>query len=239
MRATRDEGPRRFRPSRSGTAIAVTGIAVLCALGTWQVSRYHQMQALWDSYASGTDTQVELPRASVPPPLYVRTRVKGRYLTERQFLLDNMDHEHEFGYRVLTPLEREHGETLLVDRGWVPRRASGRMPDLSVTTDTVELTGRIDNLPGRAVELKATPSKDWPRLLNYPKLEELERALGRPLYPRILLLDPQVPGGFVRDWRPPGFPPERYLGYAITWFTCALTLAGLYIQRSRRPVAPR
>ncbi len=228
---------RRFRPSLSGTLIAGTGVVILCGLGTWQVSRYHQMQALWDGYAAGSDQTIDLPRASTPPSRYVHARIKGRYLSERQFLLDSMPHEGEMGYRVLTPLEREHGETVLVDRGWVPRRSSGHTPDLTVTTDTVELTGRMDLPPGRGVDLKDTPSKDWPRLMNYPKMDDLERALGRPLYPQILLLDPTLPNGFVRDWQPPGFAPSRYLGYAITWFACALTLVGLYIQRSRRPVA--
>ena len=35
----------------------------------------------------------------------------------------------------------------------------------------------------------------------------MERALGRPLYPQIVLLDAAEPGGFVRDWQPPGLPP--------------------------------
>ncbi len=232
--ATAPPATRRFRPSRSGTLIALAGVVVLCALGSWQVARYHEVQALWASYAAGTDREIELPRASVPPPRYSHARIRGRYLTERQILLDSMMHEGEAGYRVLTPLEREHGETVLVDRGWVPRRASGKMPDLGVTTDTVEVTGRMDLLPGRGVDLPPAPSKDWPRLLSYPKLDEVERALGRPLYPQILLLDPELPGGFVREWQPPGFAPARHLGYAITWFACALTLVGLYVQRSRR-----
>ena len=226
---------RRFRPSLSGTLIAAAGCLALCGLGTWQLARYHEKAALWDAFAAGTDTMIDLPRASVPPTRYSHARVRGRFLTERQFLLDSMTHEGESGYRVLTPLERERGETVLVDRGWIPRRSSGKMPDLSITTDTVELTGRMDLLPSRGVDLPDHPAQEWPRLLNFPTMDVLERALGRPLYPQILLLDAEAPGGFVRDWSPPGLPPARHLGYAITWYACALTLAFLFVHRSRRP----
>ena len=229
----------RFRPSLSGILITLAGCVFLCGLGTWQVARFHEKQALWDGFATGTDRLVDLPRASTPPPRYSHVKVAGRYLTDRQFLLDNMTHDGEAGYRVLTPLEAGHGETVLVDRGWVPHRASGRMPELAVTTDAVELTGRTDDLPRRGVDLKDNPAANWPRLMSYPRMDALERALGRTLYPQIVLLDPDAPGGYVRDWQPPGLPPAQHLGYAITWYTCALTLLGLFVYRSRRPASER
>ncbi|MGC1730607.1 MAG: hypothetical protein WA747_14670, partial [Steroidobacteraceae bacterium] len=47
---------------------------------------------------------------------------------------------------------------------------------------------------------------------------------GKPLEPRILLLDPHEPFGFAREWQPPGLPPLRYLSYAIQWW-CFAALA--------------
>lgn len=237
MPAQAAAGPHRFRPSVAGTLIAAAGIAALCGLGTWQVGRFHEKQALFASYAATSATAVPLPRAAVPLERYTRVEVRGRYLTDKQFLLDSMVHEGEAGYRVLTPLERVGAETVLVDRGWVPRRASGRLPALTATTDEVSVTGRTDELPSRGVDLKDESGKDWPRIVNYPHIDALERALGRPLYPRIVLLDPAQPEGYVRDWQPPGLPPAQHLGYAVTWYSCAAVLAWLYVRRSRRPVA--
>lgn len=236
MPPTPTDAGRRFRPSLAGTVIAATGVVLLCSLGTWQVAQFHRKQALFASYASTKAQAVPLPRASVALERYTRVELRGRYLGARQFLLDSMVREGESGYRVLTPLERVGAETVLVDRGWIPRRASGQLPDLGVPEEDVVVTGRTDDLPGRGVDLPDTPGKDWPRIVNYPHIDALERALQRPLYPRIVLLDANVAGGFVRDWRPPGLPPARHLGYAITWFGCALTLVVLYVQRSMRPV---
>lgn len=228
---------RRLRTRLAGAALVLAGCVALCGLGAWQWSRYLEKQALWDGFARGTDVLIDLPRAAHPPARYAHVRLTGRYLTERQFLLDSMTHAGESGYRVLTPLERPTGDTVLVDRGWVPRRSTGRTPDLAATTDEVAVTGRADLLPSRGINLADRPAPDWPRLVNYPRMEVLEQALGRPLYPQIVLLDPEVPGGYVRDRQPPGLPPAQHLGYAITWFGCALTLAVLYLRAQRRAPA--
>ena len=229
---------RRFRPTLAGTLAALAGFAFLCGLGSWQLARFHQNQALWESFAKGTDQLIDLPRASTPPGRYAHVRLSGRYLAERQILLDNMTHEGESGYRVLTPLERVGADTVLVDRGWVPRRSSGRLPDLAPPADTVTVTGRADFLPGRGVDLADHPGAEWPKLMSYPKIDAVERVLGRPLYPQIVLLDAAEPAGFVRDWQPPGLPPAQHLGYAITWFTCAPVFLFLCILVARRPKEP-
>lgn len=227
---------RRFRPTVSGVVACVAGLALLCGLGIWQVMRYHERQAQWEAFARGTDRLIELPRASTPPERYSHVRVRGRYLAERQVLLDNMAHDGESGYRVLTPLERVGAETVLVDRGWVPRRSSGRLPDLTPPPDEVTVLGRADRLPGRGVNLTDHPGPEWPKLMSYPTIDAVERVLGRPLYPEIVLLDPAEPGGFVRDWQPPGLPPAQHLGYAITWFSCAVVLLALSIRAAMRPL---
>jgi surfeit locus 1 family protein len=69
-------------------------------------------------------------------------------------------------------------------------------------------------------------------------MDELHRALERRLFPRILLLDADQADGFVRDWKPSTFPPERHFGYAVTWFSLAATVAivalVLLVMRSRK-----
>jgi surfeit locus 1 family protein len=38
----------------------------------------------------------------------------------------------------------------------------------------------------------------------------------------------------VRAWQPSTFPPERHLGYAITWFALAATVAVLFVALNLR-----
>jgi surfeit locus 1 family protein len=73
-------------------------------------------------------------------------------------------------------------------------------------------------------------------VLNFPLTADIEAELGRPIASRILLLDPGLPDGYERVWRPSGgFGPTRHLGYAIQWFALALTLIVIFVALSMRP----
>jgi surfeit locus 1 family protein len=54
---------------------------------------------------------------------------------------------------------------------------------------------------------------------------------------RIVLLDPEVPNGYVREWSPPGMPPSRHFSYAIQWWGFAAVLLVLYFGLNFRKVS--
>jgi cytochrome oxidase assembly protein ShyY1 len=74
--------------------------------------------------------------------------------------------------------------------------------------------------------------QQWPRLVLYPTAAELQCFYGEPVLAGEVLLAPDLPGGYGRDWRinPPGFPPARHYAYAAQWFAFALTLLVLYLK---------
>ena len=81
-------------------------------------------------------------------------------------------------------------------------------------------------------------------MLFFPRVADLERALGVPVESRIVLLDSERPDGYERDWRPAlEFPPERHLGYAVQWFALAVVVfvifVALSVQRLSPPDSPR
>jgi surfeit locus 1 family protein len=60
-------------------------------------------------------------------------------------------------------------------------------------------------------------------------MAQLGQALGRPVEQRILLLDPDQPNGYVRDWQPPGLPPVRHWSYAVQWWGFAAALLVIWV----------
>ena len=197
-------------------------------------------QAEWSHFASGADKAVALGSTGVDSvPRFQRVTVTGRFDVEHQFLLDNRTHDGNVGYEVLTPLERPSGQVVMIDRGWVPftgRRAI--LPNVALeATGPVTVTGRADNLPsaGLAAGRAAPPvNGGWPKVTSYPTMGELSAALGRPLEPRIVLLDPKEPQGYVRDWHPPGIQPLRHWSYAIQWWCFAAVTIVFWVVISRR-----
>jgi surfeit locus 1 family protein len=53
----------------------------------------------------------------------------------------------------------------------------------------------------------------------------------------VLLLDAEIPGGYVREWSPPGMPPSRHFSYAIQWWGFAGVLLVLYFGLNFRKVS--
>jgi surfeit locus 1 family protein len=197
-------------------------------------------QAEWSRFARGAENAIALGSAAVDKvPRFQRVSVAGRFDVEHQFLLDNRTHDGRAGYEVLTPLERAAGQTVLIDRGWVP--FTGRRDTLPNSAlephESVVVTGRLDDLPSAGLAAgRAAPAVNgsWPKVTSYPTMSELSVALGRPLAPRIVLLDPREPDGYVRDWHPPGMQPLRHWSYAIQWWCFAAVTVIFWAVISRR-----
>jgi len=227
---------RRFAPRIHWTLLALAGIALFVSLGRWQLGRAEEKRILFEGFAAGDVAAVDLPSGVAPVERYRRVRVRGRYDGERQFLLDNMPREGVPGVHVLTPLLREAGSVVVVDRGWIALGGDRRaLPPLPVDEASREVTGRADALPRPAVELEAPPGSGWPRLVSFPTTDELAAALGVAVHPQVLLLDDAQPDGFLREWRPPGMTPDKHVGYAVQWFGLAAAVAVTWLVLSFRP----
>jgi surfeit locus 1 family protein len=228
---------RRFRPGVPATLFTAFFLPLLLALGTWQVDRAGAKQDLYDDFAAGGESVVLNGQSRGLEELrrYAPVRATGAYLADRQLLLDNMVEGGTAGYRVLTPLLLEEGTAVLVDRGWVPRDFSAAGPP-AVDVDAAPRTvaGQLDYMPRPGIALATEIAPGWPKVVQFPDLDELSSVLGLRLVPGLLLLDAAEPDGYRRDWRPSDFGPERHIGYAFQWFALAVTLVILYVVWSFR-----
>ena len=239
-------GRRVFAPPAWGLLLTGLALAAFVSLGTWQLGRAREKQALADSFAAGSRDTVDATGSGFDDlPRYQQVRLRGAYDSTRQILLDNMPSAAgRPGYRVLTPLERADARGwVLVDRGWVPLGATrADLPDVAVAGDQREVVGVLDGLPvpGLRVGPAAAPgASGWPRVMLFPTEADVESALAADVESRIVLLDPGAPDGFERSWRPSlGFGPERHLGYAIQWFAFALVAVVMLIALNLRRALP-
>lgn len=202
----------------------------------WQLERADEKQQLLDQFERGQAQTVTLAVEDVGRTnRYQHVRVKGQYDDDHQILLDNMPSTTgRAGFRVLTPLQMADNSWLLVDRGWVPLGATrAQLPDVQVTQQPGEVTGRIDELPQPGMRLGENPASadaNWPRVLTYPRHAELEKILDRPLLPRVLLLDGAQPQGYERAWGANfGIGPSRHLAYAVQWFAMAFAMVCVFV----------
>jgi surfeit locus 1 family protein len=199
------------------------------SLGFWQLDRAAEkisMQRLFDadaSYAPLSD------RMSVQD--YQRISASGRFLDDRQFLIDNMILNGRLGYFVITPFEYASNKPLLmVNRGWVAAGPERSLPLLMpLPAADPEIRGRAGHLPRVGIRSRdaVSTSTGWPKLATYPELSDLSQALDRELLPFILLLDPHDGDALIRQWQPQGRGTAMHYGYAFQWFAMAAAVAAI------------
>jgi surfeit locus 1 family protein len=221
-------------------AIALTsiGIALFARLGVWQLERARQAQALLDAFAGAARAPAEaLAGVAANPPAgrYPHVRVRGRFVAGRAWLRDEQVHDGRLGVDAYAAFEAAgQAALLLVDRGWVAwSHAPGSQPALPpLSQDEVELAGLYAPFPGSGLRVGGDAlagQKAWPKLTLAIDRDEIAADLGRPLLPRVLLLDPDPASGFVRSWTPNLMPPARHRAYAFQWFAFAVAALALFV----------
>lgn len=229
-----------FRPRWMFTVLAAASVAAFLGLGQWQWQRGVARQASWEAFErTDAPAQPARPAGFAQLPRFTRVEVRGHWDSARQFLLDNISHDGKPGYEVISLLRLEDGQWLPVNRGWVPFGGYREiLPDVSLAADgPVTITGRLSVLPVAGLASgRQAPAREgtWPRVTSFPTIAELAQAAGDPLLPQVLLMDPGVGQGYVRQWRPPGMSPERHFGYAVQWWLFAATVFGLYVALNLR-----
>ncbi|MGD1935407.1 MAG: SURF1 family protein [Candidatus Phaeomarinobacter sp.] len=226
-----------FRPMLWPTLFALPALAILIVLGNWQMDRL--------AWKEGLLAQIEQGMSADPAPLPTLDSWKGleeevlRYTTAR--VTGTFDHQKEAhiyiasidgqpGYHVVTPLELASGGWVLVDRGFVPinRKAPENRPAGQVTGE-VTVEGVLVT-PDEANSF--TPEPDLVENIWYhrPVARLAARAAIDPVFP--LLLDA---GGAPNAGGLPVGGQTRlelnnpHLGYAMTWYGLAVTLAGVWL----------
>ena len=200
----------------------------------WQLDRAAEKAVIYERFATGHAQVFEVPPDRMGDSRYATVRVQGRYIPDRQILIDSMTHAGRAGYHVLTPL-RIPGESrwLLVNRGWVAASSErAELPSVAVPRNERIVTGMMDQLPAPGWRLAARPAdapSTWPQVMLFPSFADLAEALEEPVYGYQLLLDPGAEDGLLRDWRPRVMGPNKHRAYAVQWFAFASVAAVLVV----------
>jgi surfeit locus 1 family protein len=211
-------------------------VAQFAALGVWQVSRAFEKRDEQQAFASQAGFSSWSDGMAVRA--FQKLKATGRFDGERQFLLENIIINSRLGYYVLTPLRvTDDAPLLLINRGWFERDGAEIAPDtLVLPNGNVTVRGRVGSLPKAGYRMgEAIPAgAEWPKRAVYPINDEIAAALGEPVQPFVLLMDPDDEHGFFRHWIPEEMGPGRHYAYALQWFAMGAVLAGLLIWNFRK-----
>ena len=110
-----------FRPRLLPTLIVLPVLALLLALGFWQLDRRewkHDLIATLEEREAVSP--VALPEPVEPAALeFSRVALTGELLHERELYWTARTRDGVSGYHVLTPMRLEDGREVILDRGWL------------------------------------------------------------------------------------------------------------------------
>jgi len=220
------------------TALVIVAFAVVAGLGFWQLQRLQWKEGLIAKIEARTKAppigleDATAMAAQGEDPSYYRVRVSGRFDHAKERYLFALSDEGSAGWHVITPLETEHGETVLIDRGFVPdnlkdpaSRPKGEVEGVVAVTGIVRLPDRQGMFtPDNEPEANRWFWRDADALTRSMFPGEAARVA-----PFFLEAERgETPGGWPEGGQTRLDLPNNHLQYAITWFLLAAALLGVY-----------
>jgi surfeit locus 1 family protein len=227
----------------------LVGVAMLIALGNWQMRRLAWKEGLIAAIAERTHAAPVSPADAEhrgEDIQYFRVKARGKLLNDKELHFYAFDEKDGVGWHVLTPLQLADGAVVFVNRGFVPdelkdaaKRKAGE------PAGEVEIVGLVRK-PETAGSF--TPANDVAKNVWYRRdLPGMSAAVLGTDRARLLPfvidaeLEPRNPGGWPRGGVTRLELPNRHLEYALTWYGLAAALIGVFaafaVSRWRLPRA--
>jgi len=226
------------------STVAVVSLFVI--LGTWQLGR-GDVKSEIELAVNDQDTEfysITLPLKGIENWRYKKIKLTGRYLAEKQFLLDNQVRDRATGYGVLTPFYVDAFKTwVLVDRGWLAQGVSrNELPVVDFESEQVTIKGRVYVPYDETYSLGGIADGEdssWPRRIQFVDYSQLTTRLGETLQPFTLRLDEEESNGYRRDWAANNLSSKKHYGYAFQWYAMAFAVMVLWWLYSIRPMVKK
>ena len=221
----------------------VAGFLVLSGLGNWQVKRLAWKEAM----IARVEQNLNMPPLSVNQIAelqkngedleYRPVKVRGKFLHDKeQYYFATFN--SETGWYVYTPLEREDGSIVLVNRGFVTDHVKDPSKRLKgQVKGVVDIVGLARSAPSKKPN-SFVPDNDLKKNIYYWKsMSEMFAQAGfksnRKLVPFFIdANDAPNPGGWPKGGVTLISFPNSHLQYAVTWFGLAgalLVVGGVFM----------
>ncbi|MCB1985703.1 MAG: SURF1 family protein [Burkholderiales bacterium] len=222
----------RFKPKLWALVVTISLVLVFVELGKWQLSRADERNARQEQL----DQLSKEPKVTVPgSPIkledfqYRQVEARGRYRPEYTIFLDNKTYKGRAGYHVLTPLQINDSDWhVIINRGWVPTGYDRSvLPKIQTRLGKTIVTGIVVSPELRVLELSGQVDDGvvWDNF----NLERFRQMTNINLQPMMLLQKDHADDGLIRDWERPDSGASKNIGYAIQWFSLAVTTIIIFL----------
>lgn len=209
-------------------------LPTLLGLALWQWSRAAEKELLL--------AQFELRQQQPAQPLalvigqprehlhHLPVRIDGKFLAQRDFLLDNRILRGAAGYELITPFRDRSGLVVFVNRGWIAaERTRDQLPQPTHPDQPLELLAQV-YAPAQEAQSAMQAEAGWPSRIQAVDIAVMAASAGeKNFYPYLLRMRAGEPGAGQIDWPPLNMAPERHRAYALQWLLLAVALLVIFL----------
>ena len=225
----------QFKVTLIPSLVTLALLYIMISLGFWQFDRADykaNVQSLIESKQGTATISLDSIAKEEENWLYQPVFASGEFDLQHQIYFDNQVNNMVAGYSVFTPLKLADNKAILVNRGWLPVGESrSSLPDISVTTETIRIDGLVAHAPSKTLVLSdnANIYSQWPVVLQYVDIIEIEKQLDYKLMPMIIIMDQTAQTNLQPLPVKINMRSEKHTAYAFQWFGLSLTLFIIYI----------
>ena len=225
------------------TLVVLVVAAVFVWLGFWQLGRLDERRAANTVGERQTaQPSIDLDQILVESGAdysqieYRNARTTGIFDVDSEVLVRSQVYRDTAGFHVITPLIKEDGTAVLVNRGWIP-----------LTMDTVPVDAAppfpVEGMVQGWVQLSQTRPALGPRdpaegrlvVVSRVDIDRIQKQVDYQLAPVYLVMAPSGGEDLPVPFSVPDFSDEGpHLGYAFQWFGFAVILIGGYYFFARK-----
>tara|TARA_R110001592_G_scaffold82094_5_gene243336 strand:+ start:4571 stop:5299 length:729 start_codon:yes stop_codon:yes gene_type:complete len=225
-----------FQPGWKMTFFTFAFAPLLFWLGQWQLDREVEKSQLQQDY----ELRAVAPAMSIDAIDwdrddlgFLKVSARGEFEKNRVFLLDNKIHDGDVGYELINPFVTEAGQTILVNRGWIPQGASRtELPPIPTVDGYVEILASI-YVPLDDVFLLSTVEEtaivEGPKVIQSVQIDTISADLAKKIAPYTVRLLSNSPGLLQANWQAVNMLPEKHRAYAVQWFALLFALLAMFI----------
>lgn len=217
-------------PNYKILALSLLLLPLLIFLGFWQLDRAQEKKDLLSEFNHRLSEQPITLNSLERLDNYTQVVIRGNFINNQQWLLDNRVRKGRVGYEVITPFQLSSGDIVLMNRGWVEApRLRDNLPDVSVEEHDIYVHASAYKPLQNTLVPPHAKSASWPVVINAINLDSMSAESKLPLNMNYLRIDENSPAALTTDWRVINTQPEKHTAYAMQWFVMALALLILMI----------
>ncbi len=198
-------------------------VTIFCSLGTWQLYRLQWKLNLINEINLGLESK-PIPYVETVTNNYQRVIIKGKLDFNKQIYLYSLNEKGQPGYDVITPLNTNLKNDILVNRGWIMKEKKNTK-DIN-NFNSKEFSGILKKIEKANI---FKPKNDLDNNIWFSiNLNDVRKFTGKDFINYVLYLEKNdvlspIPRKITSDL------PNNHLKYAITWYLISISILFYYL----------